>query len=706
MKHLRFSSYLMLSLIGSLVLSTLLPISKLSAARVEYGVEWSTTTGGGSTDVEVDSSGNVYALGNFFTAVDFDPGAATDMRTPVAGGSSYLSKFSSTGAYLWTKTWGGYSKVIKIDSTGSILVSGYFSGTVDFDPGVSTNNITAVINQRPFYSTFNDSGDYVSTTVWQGTNPTLAVNDIVYDSQDNMFVTGSFSGTFDFDTSAGTNSITAPGTNTVDGFVSKYSPAGTYLWTKTWGTSLQDQSFKLSVDSNDNIVVRGQSNSVSLDLDPGAGISPYTGQGGQDIYIIKLNNDGDYIWHKGWGSIGDDYSVASSVDGQGGIYIGCNSDGTFDLDPGAGISTFTSTGDSDICVIKLDSNGEFIWGKYWGGEGYDDIYGFASDSFGNIFVGANTSSISFDYDPGAGTEILTTDGSGTAALSVLDPSGNIVSFSSAYSPGDYSEYVVHETSDGLPYVTGWIEFDPINLTIFGESTSIPASGLGATLILIKPSTTIFNQISSLPGSLVAKEISTGSTASLGSEGVESTSSAEIRLEDSAGKPISQFDVDMSVDRDWSGVTAESSTTSYSSVVSGLAAAPGILGTHSLYVPKGSGHNRVTICPDASVLNEVSVSCSNAVVYEEGDPNVSVTTESGQEYWVIAGLSGTGGISSFVADVQEPTANPTAPGSNSGTGSLASTGTSPVLVQVVGVISILAVASVTLAFSRRKKMYRL
>ncbi len=136
-----------------------LVVSALVFIRPDPVEAWSSNDGavaafGGSNfdrvyGLAVDSSGNVYTTGSFRDdTVDFDPGAGTANLTS-NNDDIYVSKLDSSGNYVWAKSFGstnnsgnysGYS--VAVDSSGNVYTTGYFRGTVDFDPGAGTTNLT------------------------------------------------------------------------------------------------------------------------------------------------------------------------------------------------------------------------------------------------------------------------------------------------------------------------------------------------------------------------------------------------------------------------------------------------------------------------------------------------------------------------------------------------------------------------------------
>ncbi len=112
--------------------------------------------------------------------------------------------------------------------------------------------------------------------------------------------------------------------------------------------------------------------------------------------------------------------------------------------------------------------------------------------------------------------------------------------------------------------------------------------------------------------------------------------------------VSDFTVDLTESRDWSGVNVLSLPLDSKALVVNLneSLAPGISSTHSLYVYRYSNQTEVTVCPDATNLSDVGPSCSNAYTLSESNPDLTAVTIDGKNYWKIDGLVGTGAYSTL------------------------------------------------------------
>jgi hypothetical protein len=177
----------------------------------------------------------------------------------------------------------------------------------------------------------------------------------------------------------------------------------------------------------------------TVDFDPGAGIANMTATGNPDVFVLKLNSSGALLWAKSLGGSNAAYGRSIDVDSSGNVYTTGNFDGTADFDPGSGTENLSSaggSGDNDVFVSKLNSSGEFVWAKSFVGtnagcdpmdmmcsNNYEVGYSIAIDGSSNVYA-AGYFIKTVDFDPGSGTEYLTSAGNGDAFIVKMNSAGS------------------------------------------------------------------------------------------------------------------------------------------------------------------------------------------------------------------------------------------------------------------------------------------
>ncbi|MCI1267289.1 MAG: SBBP repeat-containing protein [Saprospiraceae bacterium] len=338
---------------------------------------WVNTFGGTSLDVPysiaLDNSGYFCVSGLFSETVDFDPGPNKMELVAEKYWDVFVAKFKFSGELIWAKRMGGLDgesgNALIIDSNKNIFITGYFNLSVDFNPGVGVNNLVSNGLNDIFICKLDSLGNYIWAKSIGGSKEDVATS-ITIDSKNNIGVTGFFFGSTDFDPGTGTHKLNSI-EESRDIFIAKYDNDGTYLWAKSIGSDDNDQSRAITTDIDDHFYITGPF-SDTVDFDPGPLNFTMISAGFQDIFISQFNPDGNHIWSKRIGGFGLDWGNAIIVDRSNGVYcIGFYSS-TVDFDPNLNVYEFTSEGNRDIFVEKLNSAGEFVWAKSIGGQGNDD----------------------------------------------------------------------------------------------------------------------------------------------------------------------------------------------------------------------------------------------------------------------------------------------------------------------------------------------
>ena len=155
------------------------------------------------------------------------------------------------------------------------------------------------------------------------------------------------------------------------------SQTPSYQWVKNIGSTssnLTSRGLDLAVDGSGNVHVTGFF-SGTADFDPGIGTSNITSAGSNDIFIVKCNASGNFLWAQAIGGTAAEQVQAIALDGSGNIYISGTFGGTVDFDPGTGVTNLISNGPGDAFIAKYTAAGLFSWAFNIGGVGSD----FAQD---------------------------------------------------------------------------------------------------------------------------------------------------------------------------------------------------------------------------------------------------------------------------------------------------------------------------------------
>src|SRR5690606_2855392 len=139
----------------------------------------------------------------------------------------------------------------------------------------------------------------------------------------------------------------------------------------------------------------------ATDFDPGAGTTILNTNGAQDIFLVKLDASGDFVWAKNMGGAEYDESTAVGVDAAGNVYLSGYFNATADFDPGAGTYEFTGMGSNDNFVAKYTPDGDFIWARHYGSSDLDVALSMRVLENGSVYI-AGLYSGTVDFDPGLG----------------------------------------------------------------------------------------------------------------------------------------------------------------------------------------------------------------------------------------------------------------------------------------------------------------
>jgi hypothetical protein len=288
------------------------------------------------------------------------------------------------------------------DLDGKLIVVGNFNGTIDLNTGTESQEVTAGGNYDCYIQKFDTDG----TFLWGkkiGGPSTDFVQDVLVDHSGNVYCSGSFSGTVQFQPGTGIQS-----NGDRDVFIEKFDPDGNLIWVKTVGGNSYDEAIGLAIDQNEGLYISGAFYAAAdYNTEPDEEII-LTPQGSTDIFIMKLNLDGDFQWVRQIGGAGVDNIYEIECDNDGNIIISGLHYDQADFDPDPTITNYGYTNRSTF-IHKLNSAGEFVWVKQMPVLEDDnlDVYDIEIDHDNNI-ISTGRIKGTVDLDPDPETELMFT----------------------------------------------------------------------------------------------------------------------------------------------------------------------------------------------------------------------------------------------------------------------------------------------------------
>lgn len=465
------------------ILATICFCSLLNVTFTQ-GLNWAFDIGGEASileddegkDIVLDSNGDVYTIGSFQGTADFNPdNTVANTSTAVGEKDIFIAKYDANGNYIWSFGLGstdddeGFS--IAVDHASNVYVAGYFTNTVDFDPNPNTTSVlTAVGDADIFIAKYDNSGNYI----WAfnlGSAGTDRANGITVDAAANVYVTGLFTNTIDFDPHPNTtNILTAVGQDDI--FIAKYDSDGNHVWAFDLGDQRVDQGNSIVTDGTSNIYVTGLFRNT-IDFDPSINaVNELTSAGSRDIFIAKYDTDGNYIWAIGIGGTSGDEGFDIALDNASNVYATGYFRATVDFDPDEiATNIFTTAGSRETFIAKYDPDGKHVWAFGLAGTGLDEGKGIAVDNASNVYVtGGFLNTI--DFNPSSNTSnSLTASGANSPDIFVAKYNTNGAYLSAFNITGDAAEGEAIAVNDnGQAFVIG--NFGGVNVDFNQDGSTI------------------------------------------------------------------------------------------------------------------------------------------------------------------------------------------------------------------------------------------
>ncbi len=318
-----------------------------------------------------------------------------------------LMRISSAGTCDWAIAVGGTGDDeghdLVVATNGDVLVTGQFSGTVDFDPGAGAALLTSRGGLDGFVARYAADGSFLAVTQFGGSGDD-AGNAIALRSDGDVIVGGVFTGIATFGSTAPVQLLQSIGG--VDYFVARMTGDLNLEWTVRGGGAGDDAigTGGVIAGADGLIYIAGTFSDVS---NVGSGGPVLVSDGDVDVFVATLDATGAPAGlARSYGGVGTDGVSGFARDLAGNLYLSGSFQGLVDFDPGAGVHNVTALGTngaSDGYVLSLTPIGDFRWmnriGAALSGDSTTVAAGIALSTDGSIWTVGQFFGL-VDFDPG------------------------------------------------------------------------------------------------------------------------------------------------------------------------------------------------------------------------------------------------------------------------------------------------------------------
>lgn len=346
----------------------------------------------------VDQGNNVIVARGLSGSADFGGGPLTSTGDL----DVFIVKLDAAGNHLWSKRFGDLeyqvATALAVDADSNIIMAGILYGSIDFGGGpldhIGTGHAAFIVKLDP-----------VGNHLWskQCDSQAMWPTSLAVDDTGNIVVIGGFLGSMD----CGGWALTSAGKS--DLFVAKLDAAGDHIWSRRYGDAAQLEGVKGALDNAGNILLAGNF-LEQVDLGGGA----LTSAGGEDLFLAKLDPEGDHLWSRRFGDADHQRGRGIALDGSADVVITGELHGSIDFGGGP----LVSAGNGDAFLAKFDAAGQHVWSKLFGDANAQAGFAVVAEASGNVVATG-----SFDGQVDFGSGPMLSAGNGDIFLTKLDPNG-------------------------------------------------------------------------------------------------------------------------------------------------------------------------------------------------------------------------------------------------------------------------------------------
>ena len=472
--------------------------------------------------IAVDSAGNTYIVGTT-GATDFPTTPSTFQSTRTGtNGNAFVTKLDASGTALAFSTYlGGSGQTgkfdnatgVAVDASGNVYITGSTPST-DF-PVTSGTAYQLVNNGTPsngFLTELNSIGASLMYSTYIGGSGNDSCAAIALDSNGNAYVTGSATST-NFPVTPAT-AIQTAGQSTGLAFISRFnttfSGTGSLIYSTLLGGTSSNQGTGIAVDASFNAYITGQTTSTNFPVTASAFQSTLKGTAG-NAFVARVDTTtannlvyATFLGGTATGSGSGDIGNAIALGPSSNVFVTGNTKTTdFPVTSGVLQSTPKNTNKTTF-VARLDTTksnaASLVYSTYLGGSSQDAAAAIAADGSGNAYVAGGTTSADFPTIPGAPQFTRTTQNRSIGYVSVLNPTGSALSFSTYFggSGGDAATGLGLDSAANI-YITGVTGSSDFPVTAGAFQTAFKTGGAfvaklspaAATGVILSPSAVNF-----------------------------------------------------------------------------------------------------------------------------------------------------------------------------------------------------------------------
>ncbi|HYV91602.1 MAG TPA: SBBP repeat-containing protein [Chitinophagales bacterium] len=366
---------------------------------IDPTITYSTYFGGDTTDfsegIEIDKEGNIIVTGRTGSSSNIATSGAYD--NTYSGGSFdiFVLKFNASFLLQWATYFGGdrvdYGWSVAIDSMNNIYLGGesYSDGLATADAEQKTIEGS---ESDGLVAKFSSNGTLVWCRYFGGSDKDQVLG-MTLDRSGRLIITG-YTLSTDSIATAGAYKTTYGGNGDI--FLAALDTAnGNAFWSTYYGANKDDRGHHVAVDLHNQIYLSGTALSTSGIATSGTFHSSLAGS--FDSYLVKFSSSGIPIWGTYVGGAYEDRGRDCVIDHDGNIYVtgfsqsdtGIATAGTWKQFRTPGIDS-TGYNTLDAYVVKLDTNGQRLWGTYFGDTLSETARGIAVNSHNDIFIAGAT----------------------------------------------------------------------------------------------------------------------------------------------------------------------------------------------------------------------------------------------------------------------------------------------------------------------------